>query len=309
MSQTLKLIESVPNFSEGRRADVIQEIRSAADIQGDAEVLDCHSDADHNRMVLTIAGEAEAVKEAVLAASGKAVELIDLRNHAGEHPRIGAVDVVPFIPLGEASMEECVALSNEFGKEFAERFSIPVYLYGESAKRDERRVLTNIRAGQFESLQDLIGKDNSKDPDYGPRRIHPTAGATAVGARRILIAYNVDLATNDLVIAKRIAKEIRQSDGGLPGVQALGLQLKKRGIVQVSTNLTLYKKTSISTVFEAISKYARELNVQVLDSEIVGMVPKDSLPSNLNNLKLINFSTDKIIENRIAQFGMDKKLS
>lgn len=306
----MRLVECVPNFSEGRRNDVIDEIKQAAELQEGAIVLDCHSNADHNRMVLTIIGRGDAVKDAALSASGKAVELIDMREHIGVHPRMGAVDVVPFVPLGETSMQDCIELSNEFGKEFAERFSVPVFLYGESARREERKKLANVRAGQFEKLCDLIGSDSTREPDYGPKRIHPTAGATAVGARRILIAYNVDLATNDIVIAKEIAKNIRQIDGGLPGVQALGLRLENRGIVQVSTNLTDYKKTTIASVFEAISAYARELNVQVVDSEIVGLVPRSALPiMDLDHLKLINFSQDKILENRIAQFEKNQKMS
>jgi len=306
----LKLVECVPNFSEGRRKDVIEKITRAAELQEGAAVLDCHSNIDHNRMVLTIIGEGEAVKSAALSASGKAIELIDMRDHTGVHPRMGAVDVVPFVPLGETTMQDCIELSNKFGKEFAESFSVPVFLYGESARREERKKLANVRAGQFEQLCDLIGSDSAREPDYGPKRIHPTAGATAVGARRILIAYNVDLATKDLVIAKEIAKEIRQSDGGLPGVQALGLRLENRGIVQVSTNLTDYKRTPVASVFEAISALARELNVQVVDSEVIGLVPKSALPiTDLDHLKLINFSKDKILENRIEQFETKSKMS
>ncbi|MGA2875377.1 MAG: glutamate formimidoyltransferase [Nitrososphaerales archaeon] len=295
------LIECVPNFSEGRRKDVIDEIKRAAEIERGALVLDCHSDPDHNRMVLTIVGSSDAVKNAVLSASAKAIELIDLRTHIGEHPRIGVVDVVPFVPLGETLMEECVDLANKFAKEFSERFSIPVFLYGEAAKKEDRRKLANIRSGQFEALRNLIGIDRERDPDFGPNKIHPTAGATAVGARRVLIAYNVDLASNDLEIAKTIAKKIRQSGGGLPAVQALGLKLGKRGIVQVSTNLTDYTRTSIASVFDAISKYASESNVEIADSEIVGLVPRDALPTTeIDHLRLINFSSDKIIENRTA---------
>ena len=193
-------------------------------------------------------------------------------------------------------------LANKFAKEFSERFSIPVFLYGEAAKKEDRRKLANIRSGQFEALRNLIGIDRERDPDFGPNKIHPTAGATAVGARRILIAYNVDLATNDLEIAKTIAKKIRQSGGGLPAVQALGLKLDKRGIVQVSTNLTDYARTSIASVFDAVSKYAVELNVEIADSEIVGLVPRNALPTTeIDYLRLINFSSDKTIENRIAQ--------
>ena len=293
------MIECVPNFSEGRRKDVIEEICKASRVKG-AELLDVHSDSDHNRSVLTIVGNVEAIGESALSTCAKAVELIDMRKHNGVHPRIGAVDVVPFVPLGNASMEDCVNIADKFAKTFAERFSIPVYLYGEAARSPERKSLPNIRKGQFEALRDVIGTDKAREPDYGPKKINPTAGATSVGARRILIAYNVDLDTDKIEIARKIAKRIRESDGGLQGVQALGLKLENRGVVQISTNLTNYKRTSIFDVYEAIVGEAIESRVDVLDSEIVGMVPRDALPSaELGNLMLKNFSQEKIIENRI----------
>jgi glutamate formiminotransferase len=304
----LGLIECVPNFSEGRKKDVVSKIQHAAETERDAVVLDCHSDPDHNRMVLTLVGSGNAVKNATLSASAKALELIDLRKHAGEHPRIGVVDVVPFVPLEKTSMEECVALSNQFANEFSKRFSIPVFLYGESAKKEDRKKLANIRKGQFETLRNLIGTDQNRVPDYGPSEIHASAGATAVGARRILIAYNVDLASNDLQIAKSIARRLRQSNGGLPEVQALGLRLTRRGLVQVSTNLTDYAKTSIVSVFDAVSKYAEQLNVEVADSEIVGLIPRNALPVDMiDHLKLVHFSKDKIIENRLAELSRTEK--
>lgn len=295
------MIECVPNISEGRRIDVVAKIRDAARVPG-AELLDCHSDYDHNRSVLTIVGGPKGIIESVLSASAKAVELIDIRNHGGVHPRIGAVDVVPFVPLGTTTMEECVKIANKFAKQFAEKFSIPVYLYGEAAKTPERRNLPNIRKGQFEALRNLIGSDKSREPDYGPIGIHPTVGATSVGARQILIAYNVDLDTDQIDVARKIAGRIRESNGGLPAVQALGLRLESRGIVQVSTNLTDYRKTSLIHVYETIVKEAISFHIDVLDSEIVGLVPRDALPSpGLEELMLINFSPKKIIENRIAQ--------
>src|SRR5579871_4145508 len=189
----MKLIECVPNFSEGRRPEVIRAIESAVAETPGVTVLDSESDANHNRMVLTFVGAPPAVKSAALAGSAKAIELIDLRKHTGEHPRMGAVDVVPFIPLSSATMEECVLLAREFAEEFASRFSVPVYLYERAASRDERRDLAKVREGQFEGLSEKIGVDPARDPDFGPKKIHPTAGATAVGARPILIAYNVDL--------------------------------------------------------------------------------------------------------------------
>jgi glutamate formiminotransferase len=265
-------------------------------------LLDCQSDYDHNRSVLTIAGTPKGIVESALSVSAKAVELIDMRNHKGVHPRIGAVDVVPFVPLDGANIEDCIKISNEFANNFAERFSIPVYLYGEAARTPERRNLPNIRNGQFEALRKLIGSDEVRKPDFGPNKIHPTAGATAVGARRILIAYNVNLGTNQIEVARRIARGIRETAGGLPAVQALGLKLESRGIVQVSTNLTDYRRTSLVDVYESIVKKAISLDVDVLDSEIVGMVPRDALPdSGLEELMLKDFSPRKIIENRVAR--------
>lgn len=301
----LKLVECVPNFSEGRRAEVISEISQAAQSVKGITILDCESDPNHNRMVLTFVGPPEATKEAALSASAKAIELIDLTKHQGEHPRMGAVDVVPFVPLREVTMEECVQLANEFGKEYAERFSVPVFLYERAATRPERRNLADVREGQFEGLRELIGKDASKKPDYGPERIHATAGATAVGARPILIAYNVDLNTEDLSLAKRIAKKIRERDGGLPAVKALGFELKDRKLVQVSMNLTDYTRTSMHTAFYAITELAKESGVTAAESEIVGLVPQEALTkAAVHYLLLRNFSSNQIIENRI--FGLEE---
>lgn len=291
----------MPNFSEGRRSEVVEEIARAAGGVDGAHVLDCHSDVDHNRMVLTIVGGPESVTKSVLDASAKAVELIDLRSHKGEHPRIGAVDVVPFVPLRETTTEECVWIAEAFAMEFSEKFQIPVYLYGAAARREERRMLSGIRSGQFELLRESIISDVSRTPDFGPSKIHQTAGATAVGARNILIAYNVNLRSNDLLIARGIARRIREKDGGLRFVQALGLRLSSRGIVQVSTNLTNYGATPVGTVFDSVSRLAEESKIEIIDSEIVGLVPRDALPERLDRLKLINFSEDKILENRLAK--------
>jgi glutamate formiminotransferase / formiminotetrahydrofolate cyclodeaminase len=290
----------VPNFSEGRRKEVIDAIRSAAENVVGITILDCESDPNHNRMVLTFVGGPEAVFQAALAASEKAIALIDLTKHVGEHPRMGAVDVVPFVPLREVSMQECVELANQFAKEFASRFSVPVFLYERAATREERRNLANVREGQFEGLRELIGKDPSRDPDYGPNAIHPTAGATAVGARPVLIAYNVDLDSTDISLAKRIAKKMRERDGGFPAVKALGFELKDRNLVQVSMNLTDYTKTSMHTVYDAITQFASEGGVKVADSEIVGLVPQEALAkASVHYLKLKDFRQDQIIENRI----------
>jgi glutamate formiminotransferase/formiminotetrahydrofolate cyclodeaminase len=302
----LKIVECVPNFSEGRRKEVIDAIANAARSVKGVSVLDCESDANHNRMVLTIAGPPDQVKEAAIASSEIAVKLIDLTKHQGEHPRMGAVDVVPFVPLRGATLEECVKLANEFADEYSSRFQIPVYLYESAAKIPERKDLAKVRKGQFEGLRDQIGKDPSKDPDYGPKKIHPTAGATAVGARMVLIAYNVNLGTRDVSVASRIAHEIRERDGGLPTVKALGFELRDRAMVQVSMNLTNYNVTSILKAFDKVSERAQELGVPVVESEIVGLIPLAALAEGATDrLKIENFSSSQIIENRLLDVVME----
>lgn len=302
----MKIVECVPNFSEGRRREVIDSInRAAKDVVG-VTVLDCESDPNHNRMVLTFVGSPEAVKDAALASSGEAVRQIDLRIHRGEHPRMGAVDVVPFVPIREVTMEDCVLLAREFGLEFAKRFDVPVFLYESAATRPERKDLAKVREGQFEGLSELIGSDPSRNPDYGPSHIHPSAGATAVGARPILIAYNVNLDSKDITVAKRIARLVRGRDGGLPTVKALGFDLKDRSLVQVSMNLTDYTVSSISRAFDAVSKNAEALGVGVVESEIVGLVPMDAMvEAGISYLKLTNFVSNQIIENRLFAFADD----
>ncbi len=299
----MKLVESVPNFSEGRRKEVIDAVLSASQSVKGVKVLDCESDKDHNRMVLTLVGPPDKIKQSVLAACEVAIRSIDLTKHVGEHPRMGAVDVVPFVPLGETSLEECVDLAKSFASEFSAKFGVPVFLYEAAATRPDRKDLSQIRKGQFEGLRELIGKDPSKDPDFGPKSIHPTAGATAVGARQILIAYNVNLRSTDLSIAKKIAREVRGRDGGLTYVKALGFELKEREMVQVSMNLTDYKKSSIYKAFELVSLLAKRYGVEVAQSEIVGLVPMDALIDvSKYFLKLDNFSENQIIENRIYGF-------
>ena len=301
MIRQLKIIECVPNFSEGRRKDVIDAICGAARNVSDVTVLGCESDSNHNRMVLTLAGAPEQVKKAVLASSSVAVKLIDLTKHKGEHPRMGAVDVVPFVPLKDTTLEECVTLANEFASEYSRKFDVPVFLYEAAARTSDRIDLAKVREGEFEGLSDLIGSDPKRDPDYGPKKIHPTAGATAVGARQILIAYNVNLGTADLSIAKKIAHRIRSRDGGLPAVKALGFELKDKKMVQVSMNLTDYKTTSILKAFESVSSYAEEYKVRVIESEIVGLVPLGALSDAAEvHLKLSNFTPDQVIENGLV---------
>lgn len=305
-----KIIECVPNFSEGRRTEVIDAIASAVRSVPGVTLLDVESDANHNRSVLTFVGTPEAVLSAALGCSAKAVELIDLTRHKGEHPRMGAVDVVPFVPLKETTIEECVAIANDFAKEFSTRCEVPVYLYESAAKTAGRRNLADVRHSEFEGLRELIGRDSSKDPDYGPKRVHPTAGATAVGARPILIAYNVNLKTSDLSIAKRVAKLVRERDGGLPAVKALGFELLDRGMVQVSMNLTDFKRTSMEAAFRRVSELANQFGVDVAESQIVGLVPLDAMTGAVvGYLKLAGFRSDQIIESRIYEMGSESNPS
>ena len=296
----MKLIECVPNFSEGRRQEVINAIADAIKSTPGVTLLDVESNPDHNRSVISFVGEPGPIKQAALAASAKAVELIDLNKHKGEHPRMGSVDVVPFVPLSGATMDDCVTLSKEFGREFAERFHVPVFLYEEAASTPERRNLADVRAGEFEELRDKIGRDPTKKPDFGPDKIHPTAGATAVGAREILIAYNVNVGTNNLAIAKKIAHQLRAKDGGLAYVKALGFELKERGIVQVSMNMTDYHKSQLFKAEELVKLFAERYGVSVVGSEIVGLVPMDALVDSAEfYLKLENFRGEQILEKRL----------
>ena len=290
----------MPNFSEGRRQEVINSIADAIRSTPGVNLLDVESNPDHNRSVISFVGEPGPVKQAALAGSAKAVELIDLTKHKGEHPRMGAVDVVPFVPLSGATMDDCLALAKDFGRELAERFHVPVFLYEEAALRPERRNLADVRAGEFEGLRDKIGRDPAKKPDFGPDKIHPTAGATAVGAREILIAYNVNVGTNNLAIAKKIAHQLRAKDGGLAYVKALGFELKERGIVQVSMNMTDYHKSQLFKAEELVKLFAERYGVPVVGSEIVGLVPMDALVDSAEfYLKLENFSREQILEKRL----------
>jgi glutamate formiminotransferase / 5-formyltetrahydrofolate cyclo-ligase len=275
------------------------EIRSVPGVR----LLDYSSDPSHNRSVFTMAGDQMALKTAVLAMARRAVHTVDLRTHRGEHPRIGAVDVVPFIPLADTTMAECVELAREVGQAIAERLSVPVYLYEEAASREGRRHLEDIRRGQFEGLPSkMMAPDWA--PDFGPSAPHPTAGATVVGARRALIAFNVNLATDRLDTAKRIAAAVRESSGGLPCVKALGLALPDRGIVQVSMNVTNFEKTPIQVVFDRIVAEAERAGVEVAESEIVGLIPEAALTGTTPaQLGLRAFSDHQILERRLAEPG------
>ena len=293
------ILESVPNFSEGRRRDVCDAIAAAAAARG-ARVLGLSLDPNHHRSVLTLAGGPDALAEAAFAAAAKAVELIDLTVHKGEHPRMGAIDVLPFIPLQGATMAEAVALAKRVGARIGGELGVPVFLYESAATRPERKSLPDVRKPQFEGLRELIGKDPERTPDYGPNRIHPTAGCVAVGARMPLIAYNVDLKSTDLALAKRIAKKIRERDGGLPGIKALGLFLEDRGRAQVSVNVCDYTRTSPLAVFQAVEALAREAGVEVHSSEVVGLVPEAALPPDpVRTLRLEGFSDELILDRHL----------
>ena len=297
----MKLVECVPNFSEGQKKEVIDSIADAIRKTPGVVLLDVESNPDHNRCVISFVGEPEPVRDAALAASQKAVELIDLRHHKGEHPRMGAVDVVPFVPISDVTMKDCISLARSFGQEFAEKFHVPVFLYEEAASIPERRNLADVREGEFEGLRDKIGRDQSKKPDFGPEKIHPSAGATAVGAREILIAYNVNLGTSDLNIAKKIAYQLRGKDGGLAFVKALGFELKERGIVQVSMNLTSYRKSQLFKAYEMVKLFADRYGVPIVGSEIVGLTPMDALVDSAEfYLRLESFSRDQILERKIS---------
>ncbi len=268
-----RLVESVPNFSEGRRSDVVDRLAAAVTGTPGVHLLDRTSDASHNRTVLTLAGDADAVMTALEATVAVAVEAIDMEQQSGEHPRIGAVDVVPFVPLGDTSMDDCVALARTFGARVAERFAIPVYLYARAAARPDREKLADVRRGQYEGLKAAIGVDPDRRPDFGPARTHPRAGAMAVGARPFLIAYNINLASTDLELAKSIARSVRESGGGLPRVQANGFRLDDPDCAQVSMNLLDFSVTPIWRVWEAVEAEARLAGVELAESELIGLAP------------------------------------
>jgi glutamate formiminotransferase len=295
----MPLIEAIPNISEGRRTDVIDAIVRAVGSVPGVRLLDRSSDASHNRTVLTIAGEATALRAAALALYAHAIEAIDLRAHQGEHPRIGAVDVLPFVPLEGATMADCVALAREVAADVARRHGLPAYLYEEAATAPSRRNLEDIRRGEFEGLASKMASAEWA-PDFGPAAPHPTAGATVVGARMPLIAYNINLATDRLDVARRVAAAVRHSSGGLRYVKAMGVMLDDRRIAQVSMNLTNYEKTPIPRVFEFVKREAARYGVGVLESEIVGLVPQAALLAAAEYfLQIEGFTPDLVLENRL----------
>ena len=295
------LIECVPNFSEGRRAQVVDEIVAAmAGVTG-VSVLDRTSDASHNRSVVTMVGAGEPLVEAAVRGAAVAARRIDLREHGGEHPRMGATDVIPFVPVSGATMADCIALARTCGRRLGDELAIPVFLYEAAATRPERKNLAHVREGQFEGLRERIGKDPARDPDFGPHAIHPTAGCTAVGARKFLIAYNVNLASGDVKLAKSIAKTIREKDGGFPCVKAMGFHLADRDLAQVSINMVDYETTSLLTVFEAIERLARQAGVEPLESELIGLAPAAALPEAVaRRVKLRDFDPQQQIVERRA---------
>lgn len=298
----MKFIAAVPNFSEGRRLDIVDEIASAMARTPGVKLLDKESDPDHNRSVITIGGDPDSVLEACLVGVKKAVELIDLNKHKGEHPRLGACDVLPFVPFGTSTMEDAKALAERAGKAISEELGIPVYFYEESAKRPERADLAYIRNRQFETVRDRIAEDPDLEPDLGPKALHPTAGAVMVGARKPLIAFNVNLGTSDIGVAKEIAKHIRGKTGGLAFVKALGFELKDRGIVQVSMNMTDYTQTSLFMAYENVKMWAERLSVPVVGSEIVGLTPAKALYDTAEfYMKIENFSDDLILEKKLSE--------
>ena len=270
------LIESVPNVSEGRRPGVVDALADALSAVDGVYLLDRTSDASHNRSVFTLAGEHEPVVEALERLVDRAVDLIDLNHHAGEHPRIGAVDVVPFVPLGGTSMSDCVALATQFGARIADRHDIPVYLYANAAARPDRVRLADVRRGQYEGLRDEIGQ-HGREPDFGPARTHPTFGALAVGARPFLIAYNINLASEDVELAKRIARRVRESGGGLPRVQASGFWIEELRRAQVSMNLLDFSVTPMWLVWDAVRDMAAQDGVEPAESELIGLAPLAAL--------------------------------
>ena len=299
------IIECVPNFSEGRDPAKVDAIVRALLDGPEVYLLDQEMDADHNRSVITLVGSRERIGEAALRGMGRAAEVIDLNHHQGAHPRLGATDVVPFVPVAGVTLEDCVSIAEEVAEQAWLRFHIPTYLYEAAARRPERKNLENIRRGQFEGVREELLTNPDRLPDFGPKfgegGLHPTAGATVVGARKFLIAYNINLATPEVSIAKAIAKKIRASSGGFACVKAMGVDLAARGLAQVSMNLTDYETTSIGTVFDAVAHEAAAQGVVVAASEIVGLIPRRALEeAAVHYLKVENYHPDLIVENRLA---------
>ncbi|MDX6611421.1 MAG: glutamate formiminotransferase / formiminotetrahydrofolate cyclodeaminase [Blastocatellia bacterium] len=294
------LVECVPNFSEGRKPETIERLVRAIESVSGAVVLDTHIDADHNRSVITFVAPPETVVAAAVAAVALAAELIDLRIHNGQHPRIGATDVLPFIPVRGVTMDQCVALAHEAGARIWKELSIPVYFYERAASRPDRVNLENVRRKGFEQLGEEIGVDPDRDPDVGVARLHESAGAIAIGARPFLIAFNINLRSDDLSVARQIARAVRGRDGGLRMLKALGFRLATRGLVQVSMNLVDYETTGLAQAYEAVRSEAARLGVEIEGTELVGLVPEAALDMQAEYFsRLENFDTDAVIEHRL----------
>jgi glutamate formiminotransferase len=295
------LIECVPNFSEGRDLSCISAIVEAVSSVSGVMVLDRTSDFDHHRSVITFAGRHEVIVEAAIRAASVAVSSIDLNKHKGIHPRLGALDVLPFIPLGTATLEQCVALAHSAGERIYRELGVPVYFYGAAAKQPERIALENVRRGQFDGLRETALTDPSKAPDVGGPGLHPTAGAVIVGARKVLIAFNVNLRSSDLEIAKNIARRIRASNGGLPFVKALGLPLRSRNLVQVSMNLTDFEQTPLHMVYAEVSRLAGEYGVEIAESELIGLMPRQAIEqAGAYSLRLPVLQSTQVLEQQLS---------
>jgi glutamate formiminotransferase/glutamate formiminotransferase/formiminotetrahydrofolate cyclodeaminase len=295
--QSAMLVECVPNFSEGRKGETVERIARAVAAVPGATVLNRHLDIDHNRSVITFVAAPAHVVDAALRAVATAAELIDLREHGGEHPRIGATDVLPFIPVSGVTMNECIALAHEAGRRIWDELKIPVYFYERAALRSDRVRLEHVRGKGFERLRAEIATNPDRAPDVGELKLHPSAGAIAVGARPFLIAFNINLRTPDITIARRIARAVRERDGGLPFLKALGFELQSRGLVQVSMNLIDYEQTTIAQAFDAVHREATRLGVEIAGAEIVGLLPRAALDRGAAYFPLLeDFREDLVLE-------------
>ena len=295
-----RLVECIPNFSEGRKPETIARIVEAIESVETTCVLDTHIDPDHNRSVVTFVAAPDFIVDAAVKAVAMAAELIDMRIHRGEHPRLGATDVLPFVPISGVTLDDCVSLAHTAGERIARELLIPVYFYERAALREGRVNLEDVRRGALEGLREQIKTNPERTPDAGPKQIHETAGAIAVGARPFLIAFNVNLRSNDIAIARQIARSVRTRHGGLPFVKALGFELQTRGLVQVSMNLVNYEVTGMTDAYNAVHREAKNIGVEIAGVEIVGLVPRNALDRNAEYFsKLENFSENKILENRL----------
>lgn len=297
------LVECVPNFSEGRKIETVERLSEAIQSVETACVLDTHIDPDHNRSVITFVAEPDFIVEAAVRAVGLSAELIDMRTHSGVHPRLGATDVLPFVPIRGVTMEDCVTLAHQAGERIARELAIPVFFYEQAAMKPERRNLEDVRRGALELLRDQIAIERGRAPDVGPLRVHETAGAIAIGARPFLIAFNINLRTTDVSIARKIARAVRSRHGGLPFVKALGFELSSRGLVQVSLNIVNYEVTGITLAYDAVRRETERAGVEIVSTEIVGLIPEKALDRSVEYFqKLENFSEDKIFEYRLRTF-------